>query len=171
MIGNNDDAMGPVCRAFACWAARRAWGIVGCRPCEDVVLAVEAYARDEIGFTEVCRARQAAAGGVAGAGTCGMPRAIPAAAAQIAAWHTADDSAEAAAQLVIQHVACAAGFRALQRASDTMALTAAEAKSSWRNYDVWRREPQIEFAARSIERAFLQGELRRRLSAVKGGER
>lgn len=153
-------------RGFACWAARRAWSIAGCRPCERVVLTVERHLRGETDFAAVRAARDAAAGGVAGAGICGVPRCILGALAQIAAWHTSDDSAEQAARSVIHHTAQTAGCRALSEAVDAVMLSPAETASSYRNLHVWQREPQIEVAANSIEKAFLEGELKRWLSGT-----
>jgi hypothetical protein len=153
-------------RGFACWAARRAWSIAGCCPCDHVVLAVERYLRNETDFAAVRAAREEASSGVAGAGQCGAPRCIPAALAQIAAWHTSDDSAEQAARSVIHHTAQTVGCRALGQAVDVVMLSPAETASSYRNLHVWQREPQIEVAARSIEKAFLEGELKRWLSGT-----
>jgi hypothetical protein len=128
-----------------------------------VVLAVEAYLSGKISFADVRAVREAAASGVAGAGMCGIPQAIPSAAAQISAWHTADDSPQMAAERVIHHAAAAAGFQALHQVSNRNPVHGSVSQSSWRDYEVWPQEPQTELAARSIERAILHGELQRRL--------
>ena len=156
-------------REFSCWAARRASRIARCPSVTNVVFVVERYLRGEVDFEEVRSARELASGGVQGAGTIGAPRAMPGAVAQIAAWHTTNESAELAAGLVIHHAARAAGFAALQQAVDKV-LNAEESASSWRNLYVWHREPQIEVAATAIEKAILKGELRRRLSVFYQGE-
>ena len=164
---DNGAAIERAYRGFAWWAARRAWEIAGCRPCEQLVLAVEAYLRGETDFSSVRAARQKFSGGVAGAGIIGMPRAIPSAAAQLAAWHSADDSAEVAARAVIRYTASVAGFHALQQAKDSGALGPGESASSWRNDNLRRRMPDIESDAQFQERTFLETELQRWLSEAK----
>ena len=156
-------------REFSCWAAHRASRIAQSPSEVSVVLVVERYLRGKVGFEEVRSAREFAFDGVRCALMHKVPRAMPSAMAQIAALHTADDSAEEAASIVIHHAARAAGFAALQQAADKL-LTADESASSWRNLYVWHREPQIEVAATAIEKAILEGELRRRLSALRQGE-
>lgn len=150
-------------REFACWAARRAYRIVSCCPCENVLLAVERFLDGQIDFGKVRAVREANSGGVSGAGVCGVPRGIPSAAVQIAAWQTANDSAEMSARQVIHSVALAAGFVALGRAASIVALNRSESTSSWRNHYIWRRDPQIMDAAILTERAILEGELQQRL--------
>ena len=156
-------------REFSCWAARRASRIARSSSVANAILVVERYLRGEVAFEEVRSARERASEGDQGAGTIGMPRAMPSAMAQIAAWHTTNESAEQAARLVIHHAARAAGFAALQRAVDKV-LTADESASSWRNLYVWHREPQIEVAATAIEKAILEGELRRWLNVLGRGK-
>jgi hypothetical protein len=170
MAMEHDDAIEQTYRKFACWAARRAWELAGCKPCENVVLAVEAYLRNEIDLASMRAARDAAAGGVAGAGVVGIPRGMPSAAAQVAAWHTADDSAKGASSQVIHHTAVCAAFAALGKAAEEADLDPIERKSSWRNLHVFRRRPDIEAGARWREQSFLEGELQRWLKDAKAGD-
>ncbi len=156
-------------REFSCWTAHRASRIARSPSVTNVVLVVERYLRGEVDFEEVRSAREFASGGAHGALAIGVPRAMPGAMAQIAVWHTTNESAEAAARLVIQHAARAAGFAALEQAADKV-LNGNESASSWRNLYVWHREPQIEVVATAIEKAILEGELRRRLSVLCQGE-
>jgi hypothetical protein len=162
----NDNNIDPISRVyweFSCWAARRAWAIAGCKPCEAVVLTVEAYLRGEASVEEVRAAYQRAKRGLSGAGACGIPRAMPSAAAQVAACHVGDELVSVAVRKVIHHVAATAGYAALGKVVYSV-LSKEEAASSWRNLYVWRKQPEIEVAGRAIEKAILEGELHRRLA-------
>ena len=144
-------------RAFACWAARRAWQHAGSPGSGRVALAVQQYLNGGKTFADVKTLQKNGSSGVAGAGCCGVPRCMPSALAQIADWHTADDNARVAASSVIHHAVSAAAYAAVDRAieSGTIVLPADEAKSSYRIASAIRRYPGIEQAARTEEERFL----------------
>lgn len=144
-------------RAFACWAARRAWQHAGSPGSGKVTLAVQQYLDGGKTFAEAKTLQENGSSGVAGAGCCGVPRCMPSALAQIADWHTADDNARVAASSVIHHAVSAAAYAAVDRSlkSGAIVLPAAEAKSSYRIVSAIRRHPAIEHAARTEEERFL----------------
>ena len=131
-------------RAFACWAARRAWQHAGSRGSEAVVLAVEQYLSGEKTFAEVKGLQKEWERGLGGAGCIGGPRRMPSAMAQIAGWHTADDNARVAASSVMHHAVSAAAYAAVDRAieSGTIVLPAEEAESSYRIASAIHRYPR-----------------------------
>ena len=122
-------------RAFACWAARRAQLHAGSRGSYKLVLAVQRYLCGKKTFAEVKTLQNERASGMAGAGCCGVPRAMPSAYAQIAAWHTADDNARVAASSAMHGAVSTAAYAAVDRAikSGTIVLPADEAESSYRS--------------------------------------
>jgi hypothetical protein len=153
-------------RAFAVWCAKRAWRHAGCRPCEPVVMAVESYLRVEIPWKSVRQQREKRRGGVAGAGVVGVPKGFPSAAAQIAAWHTADDVSLDAAKAVIHHTALAAGFAALKRVSEqeeAAYLTVVGELHTRLTAGLQARRELME-ASQQAENVLLVGELHRWLS-------
>ncbi len=155
-------------RSFACWAARRAWQHAGSPGSGKVALAVQQYLDGEKTFAEVKTFQENMAGGLAGAGCCGVPRCMPSALAQIADWHTADDNARVAANSVMHHAVSAAAYAAVDRAieSGNIVLPADEDESSYRIASAIRRYPEIEQAVRNQEQQFLLAKLVEWLVAV-----
>lgn len=155
-------------RAFACWAARRAWQHAGSQGNYKVALAVQQYLDGEKTFAEVKTLQKERASGIAGAGCIGVQRCMPSALVQIADWHTADDNARVAASSVMHHAVSSAAYVAVDRAikSGTIVLPTDEAASSYRIASAIRRYPEIEQAARDQEKKFLLEKLAEWLVAV-----
>ena len=102
--------------------------------CENVIATVELFVAGKVHFDKVQWVREFARNGASSAAFHDLTSCSPKAAAHLAAWETANDSAHAAALNVIRCAALAAGFRAMGPAGH---------------------------AAQEIERIFLENELKR----------
>ncbi len=105
-------------RLFACWCARRAWGIIGHVICEDMVDMAERFARGAADRQEMVSLWKSRGSGAAGAGVCGMPRCYPSAAVQLASFQTCRDEASDAAWSTAWYAARAAGFKAAEEVAE-----------------------------------------------------
>ena len=105
-------------RLFACWCARRAWGIIGHVIYEDMVDMAERFARGAADRQEMVSLWKSRGSGAAGAGVCGMPRCYPSAAVQLASFQTCRDEASDAAWSTAWYAARAAGFKTAKNEAD-----------------------------------------------------
>jgi hypothetical protein len=105
-------------RLFACWCARRAWGIIGHVIYEDMVDMAERFARGAVDRQEMVSLWKSRGSGAAGAGVCGMPKCYPVAAAQLASFQTCRDDARGAAWQAALCAAMAAGFKAAEEEAE-----------------------------------------------------
>jgi hypothetical protein len=100
----------PDLRRFACWCARDA-GAEADVIAHRVVYAAEKAAAGTLTAQSLARERQAASGAAAGAGTIGLPRRIPGAALQFAAFSTAEADPLEAARLAAHYAALSVEWR------------------------------------------------------------
>jgi hypothetical protein len=147
-------------REFACWAARRGWEHAKCRPCEDVVLAVERYLRGELAFADVRRLGQERLAEMSDSAAIGLAGGHSSAAAQLAAIHVADASAERSATSVIEWVARAAGLGAVEDHWERRHVTGERPGPALRRL---RGNDRLAGSAQATESALLEAELQGRL--------
>jgi len=111
-------------RVFACWAVRRAWELTPSEPWKEVVLKVESFLRGEVALSTIRRMQKSRLNAAAAVWTCGISRGSPTAAVQLAALATAGTTGDKAAEIAIEWLALAAGFRALSLRGDAQELAA-----------------------------------------------
>ncbi len=147
-------------REFACWAARRGWEHAKCRPCEDVVLAMERSLRGELAFSEACRLGREHLAGMSDSAAIGLAGGYSAAAAQLAALHVADDSPENSVASVIRWVVRAAGLGAVEDHWERRHFNGERSGPAYRDS---QGSEQLAGFAQAAENSLLEAELRRRL--------